>query len=523
MPSEAALLHFLKPYKRVYNASVCTHAVDHVTFWVYDRGQWIRHDGGKLQPNKSWCHSFFKTVLGLSQTEYDKAKKRLFAGEDLTGVYRSGNSFAVVYRPSSTLSRAHIAAIVAGGLVAGGVGLAAKKKFQQKPATSALTANKTPEPQGKASDIKRLEDLFIEFSTKIQNDEKIDQRSINEYLKIYLSHEGDASFVTKFELQRNIVKDIITGFDFQKFHAVLEKTNAEIANFALSQHAWNWEEMAEVYEKVFQDLKRAEQIRAAMYFQQRVSGKDDEAFKQLVCHSLDSNRGERYNNAIKELMEVSKQSNAPVLEVDVYDFKWRCLWDHLADAIIYGKAIDQTKLSEFKAISLQLEEDYPHRFDAITFKAPDFVSLFLLGGQTLDAMDAILDEDSFERIIQNKALSHVGPASFGLLTWLYALSEKNGNEDDISRLRKSDAAFHYYLIKSMLDRGEPVAGERYFVELVNYAVMDELEMQSNPGYENYEYFRALNELAVRYGEAFQAEVQTCAEQQRKKIRDDLEV
>jgi hypothetical protein len=513
MPSEAALLHFLKPYKRVYNASVCTHAVGHVTFWVYDRGQWIRHDGGKPQPNKSWCHAFFKTVLGLSQTDYDKAKKRLFAGEDLTGVYISGNSFAVVYRPSSTLSRAHIAAIVAGGLVAGGVGLAAKKKFQQKP-TSALTANKTPNPQDQASDIKRLKELFIEFRTNMNRNEKIDQQKINEYLKIFSAHENDASITKNMHTQRKFVR-VLDGLDFPKLDSVLDKTNQEIAQSEFfSKRNWDdWKALADVFDSV-KDLERADKIRTAMYFQQRVSGKDDEAFKQLVCHSLDSNRGERYNNAIKELMEVSKQSNAPVSEVDVYDFKWRCLWEDLANAIIDGKAIDETKLSEFKAISLQLEK-YPHRFDETTFKAPDFVSLFLPGGQTLDAMDAILDEGSFERIVQNPALLHVGPASFRLLTWLYELSEKNGNEDDISRLRKSDAAFHYYLIKSMLDRGNPVAGDRYFVELVNYAVMDEIERQSNPDYEN-EYSTALNELAVRYGEAFQAEVQTCAEQQRKK-------
>lgn len=442
--SESDLLRFLKPYKRVNNASVCTQAVGQadVTFWVYDRGAWFRHDGDKARNHQSWCHAFFKTVLGLSQTEYEKAKKRLFAGEDLTGVYKSGNSYAVVYRPSTTLSRAHIAAIVAGGLVAGGVGLAAKKKFGQKPTTGTTAANKAPQK----TDVDQLQELFKEFLVKVRSNQKIQPDKIAEYMTIYNRADTNREQIpNNVEAEKDVVERILALLDLQEINHIIEGPLANIGKstpFAdLSFADWNF--LGSAYRDTFEDKARADRILAAMYFTKVMENDPGgAALKELVCHSLklQPDRAGVYNEVINELTNNHPELRIIPAKADCYV---DMLWDDLNSVV--RPAVIESKLDELRDIVAQLPQENQEDIQRLnhTSSAIELFDILIPLDQTLikDINDLLGNANEYTSLIQNPVWLKVPDSTWSLLRSMFDFTGDKDKADTI------DAARHFQWVR----------------------------------------------------------------------------
>jgi hypothetical protein len=142
------LIEFLRHYKRLTGAKVCTQRIDasQVTVWTFKGGMWTRGTPDRAVRNGSWCQSYLTSALQLSRNEYDRVKRELFAQtRGLNGVYKhkSDDSFAIVYRPSPKMSNSTKAAIAGGLVLAGGLGLAGTRYALQAPTQNVA---QTPQP-----------------------------------------------------------------------------------------------------------------------------------------------------------------------------------------------------------------------------------------------------------------------------------------------------------------------------------------------------------------------------------------
>jgi hypothetical protein len=469
MYTEDDLLRFLKPYKSVFNASVCTQAVDQadVTFWVYDRGQWFRHDGGVPQSNRSWCHAFFKTVLGLNQTEYETAKKRLFAGEDLTGVYKSGNSYAVVYRPSTTLSRAHIAALVAGSLVAGSVGLAAKRKFQKKPTTS---ANKAP----KHKDVVRLEALFQEFLAQYRKDEQIDPQKITEYMTTFKQlNTNRIDIPDPVRDESYVVEEIFSQYDLQNINSIIQGKFKDIYESEpfkyMEVHKWN--HLGSTYRDTLQDKPRADKILAAMHFAELKRSND-------LGNNGEGESGESeiLESGATALKELWRKSADPVYRNAIDEFiagspdavKAKCYILLLWFGMSSGRGVDEKTLNALKAIVETLPRQQEFRDIRASVETFDKLKHF---GSVLskDAVEIFNSKHTFNYIIDSDAWKK--------LEWK--------NLDDLAHLEPNRR-------KPMLHKVEAAA---LFQDVL-------LENPDNPGEINTNSLKTLVRLVIENGEPY---------------------
>ena len=126
--SEDDVVEFLESYTRLHTDDICVQRVDpsNLVAWVFVNGAWQMRQGIETEKDtKSWCRVYLTSMLGLDPVQYMRAKRELFTSNDgLTGVYRHNTlpAHALVYRPSSGLSTASIAAITAGSAAVAGVG-----------------------------------------------------------------------------------------------------------------------------------------------------------------------------------------------------------------------------------------------------------------------------------------------------------------------------------------------------------------------------------------------------------------
>ena len=453
MYTEDDLLRFLKPYKRVNNASVCTQAVGQadVTFWVYDRGAWFKHDGDKARNHQSWCRAFFKTVLGLSQTEYEKAKKRLFAGEDLTGVYKSGNSYAVVYRPSQTLSRAHIAALVAGGLVAGGVGLAAKKKFQKQPTEATTTAHEALQK----IDIEQLKKLYIELLPQLKNGGKIDQQKSKEFLDIVRKMVKHTATPEDDEWSKALLlMAVVLSPKMQEVDDILKETYTTITESEVVKADWGlWDDLANFLMKV-EDFGRADKMLAASQFDSAKNVLDANEYilsnkylESLVEDSinLEPDRARYYADALDELVR-----QIPDLQAIVGHLKVSYLIEKFTRDILSHQSIDELKFEEMtqilRTIQNSLFNSEPVEYQRINhdirvismFSGPD--------GLNIDRLQQLVNGRNFEGIVSTPLWSIIRDKS-----WLLSQLLQQGSVDQEELGKKLDAARRFHAARDELD------------------------------------------------------------------------
>jgi hypothetical protein len=136
LSGERELLEFLQDYERVPGEEACVGHIgqSQLTVWIFKDGRWHRESGDfitqsrkALTGSESWCNMYLKSVLSMSQYEYDEAKKKLLAeDEDVTGVYACKHDcdskplYALVYRKSNQAT--NTAWKVFGGATALGLG-----------------------------------------------------------------------------------------------------------------------------------------------------------------------------------------------------------------------------------------------------------------------------------------------------------------------------------------------------------------------------------------------------------------
>lgn len=146
--TELDLIEFLRPYKRLSADKVCTQPIEasQVTVWVFKRGVWTQGIPDRRVRNGSWCQSYLTSELNLSPTDYDKAKKELFAGKKgLNGVYKHKSQalYALVYKPPIWLTKTNLAAI-AGGTALVGLGVAGTRYALRKPQAASQVTQTLP-------------------------------------------------------------------------------------------------------------------------------------------------------------------------------------------------------------------------------------------------------------------------------------------------------------------------------------------------------------------------------------------
>lgn len=133
-------MSFLQSYDKLDAETICSERIDlgQVVAWVFVNGQWENHSKPKKKGPGSWCRLYLTSILSLNPAQYTKAKKELFNSHGLNGVYkhRTEPLYALVYKPSSGLSAASIAALAAGGAAVAGVGLTGRRFMQKQKSTS---------------------------------------------------------------------------------------------------------------------------------------------------------------------------------------------------------------------------------------------------------------------------------------------------------------------------------------------------------------------------------------------------
>jgi hypothetical protein len=153
---EQRLRSFLRGYTRVPHAEVCRIALTQMPHvWIYTSKGWqkITRSHAEIPKHMSWCQWALTSTLGLDRRGYERAKKDLFGGGGVNGVYfRQPDEYALVYKPSRVaaggreeagLTAGQWAAVGGGslGLLAlGGLGvnqLRNRKKGESNPFASA--------------------------------------------------------------------------------------------------------------------------------------------------------------------------------------------------------------------------------------------------------------------------------------------------------------------------------------------------------------------------------------------------
>jgi hypothetical protein len=127
---EKELRTFLSPYRKILSPVTCAQSLspDQVSVWVFKNGRWRQTEppDSNTRGEESWCRYYLQSSLGLTQKEYNVAKKELFAAHNaLTGVYRhkSEDLYALVYQDAASIK--NWAALTGGAVLAGGALLGA--------------------------------------------------------------------------------------------------------------------------------------------------------------------------------------------------------------------------------------------------------------------------------------------------------------------------------------------------------------------------------------------------------------